>query len=112
MTTAENITSVCVTDNLKKIKKVFIESNYSRLPVYNESIVVYKDCDAETLKKAYAIEENIDEATRDMAHKHIARLSGSKCTPIAGAQYLSLSSNIERIADHFINVAKTVKEYK
>lgn len=89
-------------DNLKKLVK----------DLYETIIVVYKDCDVETLKKAYAIEENIDEATRDMAHKHIARLSESKCTPIAGAQYLSLSSNVERIADHFINVAKTVKEYK
>lgn len=37
MTTVENITAVCVTDNLKKIKEIFIESNYSRLPVYNDS---------------------------------------------------------------------------
>ncbi|MCM1296068.1 MAG: hemolysin family protein [Muribaculaceae bacterium] len=37
MTNAENIVSVCVSDNLKKIKNVFIKSNYSRVPVYNES---------------------------------------------------------------------------
>lgn len=37
MTKAENITSVCIMDNPKFIKQIFIESNYSRLPVYNEN---------------------------------------------------------------------------
>lgn len=37
MTKAEDIISVCVSDSLKNIKKVFVDSNYSRIPVYNES---------------------------------------------------------------------------
>ncbi len=36
MTKAEDITAVCVTDGFKSIKKVFVDSNYSRVPVYNE----------------------------------------------------------------------------
>lgn len=36
MTGAEDITAVCVTDSFKSIKKVFVDSNYSRVPVYNE----------------------------------------------------------------------------
>ena len=31
------------------------------------------------------------------------------CNANAGAQYLELSSNTERIADHLINVAKTIR---
>ncbi len=79
--------------------------------LYETIVTVYKDCDEEVLQKAYAIEENIDDVTKEMARKHITRLSESRCTPVAGAQYLSLSSDIERIADHFINVGNTVKEY-
>ena len=37
MTKAEDITSVCITDNPKKIKKVYVDSNYSRVPVFDES---------------------------------------------------------------------------
>jgi len=33
------------------------------------------------------------------------------CTSDIGAQYMSLASNAERVADHFINVAKTIKDY-
>lgn len=36
MTRAENIISVCVGDSCKKIKSVFVESNYSRVPVFNK----------------------------------------------------------------------------
>ena len=36
MTKAEDITSVCITDNMKSVKNVFVESNYSRVPVYDE----------------------------------------------------------------------------
>lgn len=37
MTKAEDITSVCITDGMKVIKKIFIDSNYSRLPVFDGS---------------------------------------------------------------------------
>ncbi len=37
MTKAEDITSVCITDKPKKIKKVYVDSNYSRVPVFDES---------------------------------------------------------------------------
>ncbi len=35
MTAVGDITSVCITDNMKSIKKTFIETNYSRVPVYD-----------------------------------------------------------------------------
>lgn len=37
MTKAEDITAVCITDGFKSIKKVFVESNFSRVPVYDEN---------------------------------------------------------------------------
>lgn len=37
MTKAEDLTTVCVTDCTKSIKKVFVDSNYSRVPVLDQS---------------------------------------------------------------------------
>lgn len=37
MTKAEDITSVCITDKMRTIKNTFIDSNYSRVPVYDEN---------------------------------------------------------------------------
>lgn len=37
MTKAEDITAVCIADGMKRIKKTFIDTNYSRVPVYDKN---------------------------------------------------------------------------
>ena len=46
-----------------------------------------------------------------MTERHIERLEKGECSPEVGAQFLSLSSTVERIADHYVNVAKTIKTF-
>jgi phosphate:Na+ symporter len=77
--------------------------------LYRNVIEAYQNEDLKALDKANAIEEEIDDYTRRMEEGHIARMEKGICTPSVGAQYLELSSNAERIADHMINVAKTIK---
>lgn len=77
--------------------------------LYYEVVKAYKFLDRKSLENAYAIEERIDEVTEKMSHNHITRLSAGECTADVGTQYLSLSANAERVADHYINVAKTIK---
>ena len=61
------------------------------------------------LEQANAIEEQVDDYTRRMEEGHVERMEKGICTPSVGAQYLELSSNAERIADHMINLAKTIR---
>lgn len=68
--------------------------------------------DFKALEEANKIEEDIDRITQRMESNHITRLEEGICTPMVGAHYLSLSSNAERVADHLVNVAKTIEEYK
>lgn len=77
--------------------------------LYEKVMKAYKFVDFSSLKGALEIEENVDVFTENMAHNHIKRLSEGICTPDVGAHYLSLASNAERVADHFINVANTIK---
>lgn len=79
--------------------------------LYGKVILAYGETNRAALNEALTIEERIDAATAAMANHHVARLCENVCTPEAGACYLSLSSDTERIADHFINVAKTIREY-
>ena len=67
--------------------------------------------DLDVLKMAYDIEEVIDVTTDKMVDDHIVRLNNGTCTAGVGAEYLLLVSNAERIADHFMNVGKTIREY-
>lgn len=79
--------------------------------LFQKVMKAYVNVDLASLREADNIEESIDDLTELMAHNHIERLNEGACTPDVGAQYLSLASNAERVADHFMNVAKTVKEY-
>ena len=78
--------------------------------LYQKIMAAYTKVDLELLDEAYDIEESIDVATDMMADAHIQRLAVGQCNASVGAEYLSLASNAERIADHFINVGKTIRE--
>ncbi len=77
--------------------------------LYDSAMEAYRNEDLTALDKANEIEEEIDDYTRRMEEGHIDRMEKGICTPSVGAQYLELSSNAERIADHMINVAKTIR---
>lgn len=57
------------------------------------------------------VEEKINFINRTLVD-FVVRLSNGSCTPMTGTLYLELSSDSERIADHLINVAKTIRSLK
>lgn len=106
---AESLRDLGMKFSNEAIHEIQVSKNLiSRL--YGLIIKAYIDKDNESLEAANIVEDSIDDFTKGMEEKHICRLSDGLCSAAVGAQYLSLSSNVERIADHFINVAKTIKE--
>ena len=77
--------------------------------LFDNAMDAYQNENFMALDKANVIEEEIDDYTKRMEEGHIARMEKGICTPSVGAQYLELSSNAERIADHLINLAKSIK---
>ena len=77
--------------------------------LYDLAISAYNLEDLNTLEKANVVEEEIDDFTKQMEEGHIKRMEKGICTPSVGAQYLELSSNAERMADHMINIAKSIR---
>lgn len=80
--------------------------------LYEYALKAYNAEDFSALGKANVVEEEIDDFTKKMEDNHIARLTEKVCSPAVGAQYLSLSSNAERVGDHLINVAKSIRALK
>lgn len=80
--------------------------------LYAQAIDAYQNENFESLAKANVIEDEIDDYTKRMEEGHIVRMEKGICTPSVGAQYLELSSNAERIADHMINIAKSIRSLK
>lgn len=77
--------------------------------LYAKIMDAYTDVNLLALERAFEIEEKIDDFTDKMSENHIARLNNGHCTLDAGAVYLSLSSDAERIADHLLNVGRSVR---
>lgn len=91
-------------EEIEKLRLLIHELNLRVMDAYeNESL--------EALGEANLVEEKIDDYTKFMEENHIKRLGEGVCTAYVGAQYLSLSSNAERVADHLLNVGKTIKTY-
>ena len=80
--------------------------------LYDHAMDAYQQESLDSLYEANFIEEEIDDYTKEMEAGHIDRMEKGICTPSVGAQYLELSSNAERIADHMINIAKSIKTLK
>ena len=107
-------------DNLIKLRQSFSENARSEITqlnkmvhqLYDKVVKAYSDEDLAALDDANVIEEQIDEYTKMMEDNHIKRMGEGLCNASVGAQYLEMSSNAERIADHLINVAKVIRTYK
>lgn len=80
------------------------------LNLYKETLQAYHKLDLEALERANKIEDEIDDFTDIMGRNHIERLVHGVCTPSVGAEYLSLAQNSKRIADHLINIGKTIRD--
>ena len=80
--------------------------------LYDSAMAAYENEDFTALDRANVIEEGIDDYTLKMEEGHISRMEKGICTPLVGARYLELSSNAERVADHMINIAKSIKSLR
>ena len=111
---AENIIEYA--DKLKESDQKFsdvaiseVRNLQSRInDLFQKVMKAYVNSDTASLDEANVIEDEIDDITEAMGANHIERLRAGDCTPDVGAQYLSLASNSERVADHFINVGKSI----
>ena len=114
---AENIVEYA--DSLQSSGEGFSVSAVAEIQYMEEKVInlfdscmaAYVNLDFDALHNAEKIEDEIDRITARMEDNHIKRMNEGICTPMVGAQYMSLASNAERIADHFMNVGKSIKEF-
>ena len=63
------------------------------------------------MDKISAEEDATDLMCKTMQQSHIRRTDEGRCSPEAGAVFLQLAVNMERIGDHMYNIANSVKSY-
>lgn len=112
---AENIVEYA--DSLRNEEQRFSDKAVSEIKqmrslidsLYEKVILAYANQDQQALRDAYLIEEQVDDIASAMEEQHIRRLNDGVCTAVVGAQYLSLATNAERVADHLLNVGRSLE---
>ncbi len=82
-----------LTELYKNVETAFEKINLSYMPKIEEE------------------EQATDDMCAKMQQSHLRRLTENRCTAEAGAVFLQLAINMERIGDHMTNIANSVKDY-
>lgn len=72
---------------------------------------VFQKIDIQALMQAESYEDLIDEYKKNLTKAHVKRLEEGNCSAENGAVFLALISNVERIADHMMNIGKSILSY-
>lgn len=93
-------------DAIAEVKNIY----ETTLKALDMSIECYESRDVEKAKSVMEVETRIDKQHKKYRDLHIKRLHEGTCNAYAGAIYLDLLSNLERIGDHSTNIAESVIE--
>ena len=78
--------------------------------LYDATVRAYVMRNLAAFEEAKEYEQEMDDMTELYKKNHIDRLNEDICDPEVGANYLTFLSNVERVADHYYNVAESIKE--
>ncbi len=93
----------------EQIKEEIEEVREGVFSVYQYVMKAYMEVSMDALNDANKHEDLVDTLTDKMADRNVERLSRDEYTPVVGAEYLEFASDSERIADHLINVGKSIR---
>ena len=65
----------------------------------------------ESLPKIEKLEAKVDKQEKQLINHHVERLMDNKCEPIAGVIFSDMVTDLERCADHAINIAYALKDH-
>lgn len=113
-------------ENICEYAQELVENNLNFSNVANEEILLMKgaiDHLYENVMEAFekknlglkdeveGYEDLVDSYESDLSKNHIARLHNNTCSAESGGIFLSIVSNMERVADHFRNVFYSMTSY-
>lgn len=100
MDSSINLSSQSQTETKEIYDKVLLSIEYA--------IKALQENDQVLAQKVLEIENEVDAMDKAFRSNHMLRLNQSKCSVDSGVLYLDLLSNLERIADHSLNIAQRV----
>ncbi len=111
---AENIAELAkgsIENKIKLSEKGQIETKeiYEKVLMSVEySISALKEDNKDLANSVFEIENEVDAMDKSFRANHMKRLNENTCSIDSGIIYLDLLNNLERIADHSLNIAQRV----
>ena len=78
--------------------------------LFAESILAFNGTDVTASVRADEFENEVDSLRKHIIDNHIKRLNEGKCQPQSSSVLINLVGNLERAADHMINIAHAFDE--
>ena len=95
----------------KKANKELKEMADNSMEVVELAIDTFASENYENLETIEKIESKVDKQEKQLINHHVERLMENKCEPIAGVIFSDMVTDLERCADHAINIAYALKEH-
>ncbi len=95
----------------KKANKELKEMADNSMEVVEMAIDTFASENYENLEKIEKIESKVDKQEKQLINHHVERLMENKCEPVAGVIFSDMVTDLERCADHAINIAYALKEH-
>ena len=73
--------------------------------LFEESILAFNGSDVTACVRADEFESEVDSLRKHIIDNHIKRLNEGKCQPQSSSVLINLVGNLERAADHMVNIA-------
>ncbi len=111
---AENIlrlTQVVLEDKLpftqvacKDVKELYLKVD----KMLENAIEAFEKEDRILARKVIRSDDEVDDMEKELRQQHIMRINSKQCVPFSGVIFLDILSNLERIADHAVNLAEVI----
>lgn len=95
----------------EEAKEEIFSMYYNVLKLYDATMKGFEMVNLSMVKEVERLENSIDDYKITLSDMHIKRLGEGICSAQSGALFLSLISNLERIADHMMNIFNSIKKY-
>ena len=75
---------------------------------WKKSILAFEREDGDLAWTVIKSDDEIDHMEKKLRKQHISRINEKRCYPASGVLFLDAISNLERAADHTVNIAESI----
>lgn len=86
-----------------------VEMSAKTMATLKKALDVFESRDKSRLEEVEMLEREVDDMQEKCMDNHIERLQGELCDPQTGVMFTNMVTTLERVADHAVNIAFSIR---